>query len=516
MAGESSGSYTTQAASFNQPFDESSRMAGGEEKPRISLEKGVTYNATTNDLLLDIATDVSASASKSGVVKKVKVTNQGDIPALAVFKFNRWTDEDTSNAVNYLHILLDPNEEITMPAQRMLMSDDSDLYEGDVIANTAPASIMYSDSTADVDHATDNTIGSDAAHTTLNLEDGHSKFFLKGDIIRIDNEICEVTSVGTGADLANSTLTITRGAYGSTAATHADDAAVRFPFFNAYHDFDKFSKAQADGQGKFKSFNFFGYGRSSDGIHGITAGSVAIKQYNAGYQNITTSGDITANTETGLTANTAYAFDIAVDGGSNFDNLTFTTGSSTKFGGSDGVIAKIQAALDTQFYTSGNLFEKKVHVGIVDGDLRFTSGQHLSTSAIAVTAEDGADASFLNTGRIPAVGDLPAAIAAKLPDDEIYDPVTYSSTFNDVFIRDDGKGNLFSSFGASGTINYETGAITLSGMARHAEFVVSVSYNAPLSGKTSATESTKINALAQVYGNIFNQKGAGTLKVEAF
>ena len=47
-------------------FDERSRMAGGEEKPKISLEKGVTYNATTNDLLLDIATDVSASAIKSG------------------------------------------------------------------------------------------------------------------------------------------------------------------------------------------------------------------------------------------------------------------------------------------------------------------------------------------------------------------------------------------------------------------------------------------------------------------
>ena len=36
MAGEGSGTYTTQAASFNQPFDERSRMAGAEEKPKIS------------------------------------------------------------------------------------------------------------------------------------------------------------------------------------------------------------------------------------------------------------------------------------------------------------------------------------------------------------------------------------------------------------------------------------------------------------------------------------------------
>ena len=514
MAGESDGSYTTEAGT-QQPFSERHRRANGEVQPKIALEKSLSYNATTNDLLLDIATDVSASATKSGVVEKIRVTNVGSIPALAIFKFNRWTDEDTSNAVNYLHLLLNPSESVDMPAQRMIMADDSDLYEGDVIENQVPNSNMYVDSTADVDHATSATMGSDAAHTTLNLEDGHSKFFRVGDLIRIENEICEVTATGTGADLANSTLTITRGKYGSTAATHADDVAVRLPFFNQYHEFDKYSVAQSDGQGRFKCSNFFGYGRTSDGIMGVTAGSVAIKQYEAGYQNITTTGDITPSTESGLTASTAYAFDIQVDGGTNFDNLTFTTSSNTKFGGSDGIIRKMQDALNTQFYTSGNLFEKKVIVGIVDGDLRITSGQHLSGSAIAITAEDGADASFLNTGRIPAVGNLPVAVAAKLPDDVSYDPITYATTYNDVFIRDDGRGNL-SGNGVTGTINYETGAVDMKGMKRHAEFVVSASYNAPLSGKTSATESTKINALAQVYGNIFNQKGSGTLKVEAF
>lgn len=519
MAGEGSGTYTTQAASFNQPFDERSRMAGAEEKPKISLEKSVGYNATTNDLLLDIASDVSASASKSGVVEKIKVTNLGKIPALAIFKFNRWTDEDSSDAVNYLHMLLSPSQTIEMPAQRMIMSDDSDLYEGDVIENQVPDSNMYVDSTADVDHATANTIGSDATHTTLNLEDGHSKFFRVGDLIRIENEICEVTATGTGADLANSTLTITRGAYGSTAATHADDVAVRLPFFNAYHDFDKYSVAQSDGQGKFKAFNLFGYGRTSDGINGITAGSVAIKQYEAGYQNITQTGDITPSTESGLTASTEYFVTIAVDGGSTIE-ISFTTSSNTKFGGSDGIIKKIQDALDTQFYTAGNLFEKKVICSIVDGNVRFTSGQHLSGSAIALTAgTSGAGASVRllaqANGRIPALANIPASVGAKLPDDVSYDPITYATQYSDKFILDDGNGNL-SGNGVTGTINYETGAIDMQGMYRHSEFVVSASYNAPLSGKTSSTEATKVNALAQVYGNIFNQKGSGTLKVEAF
>ena len=83
---------------------------------------------------------------------------------------------------------------------------------------------------------------------------------------------------------------------------------------------------------------------------------------------------ITSSTESGLAASTAYAFDIAVDGGSDY-TLSFTTSTNTKFGGSDGVIRKIQDALDAGFYASGNLFEKKVTVAIVDGDIRFTSGQ---------------------------------------------------------------------------------------------------------------------------------------------
>ena len=115
----------------------------------------------------------------------------------------------------------------------------------------------------------------------------------------------------------------------------------------------------------------------------------------------------------------------------------------------------------------------------------------------------------------PALANIPASVGAKLPDDVSYDPITYATQYSDKFILDDGNGNL-SGNGVTGTINYETGAIDMQGMYRHAEFVVSASYNAPLSGKTSATESTKINALAQVYGNIFNQKGSSTLKVEAF
>ena len=135
--------------------------------------------------------------------------------------------------------LLGAGDFIYLPAV-MAMSWESANSAGNarVSDNEPPDSNEYVDSGADVDHATSATMGSDATHTTLNLEDGHSKFFKVGDLIRLENEICKVTAVGTGADLANSTLTIERGLFGSTAATHADDVAVRLPFFNMHHDFD--------------------------------------------------------------------------------------------------------------------------------------------------------------------------------------------------------------------------------------------------------------------------------------
>ena len=339
-------------------------------------------------------------------------------------------------------------------------------------------------------------MGSDAAHTTLNLEDGHSKFFKVGDLIRIENEICEVTAVGTGADLANSTCTITRGKYGSTAATHADDVAIRLPFFNAYADFDKYSTAQTDGSGRFKTFNFFGLARYGDAVaDGLVAGSVSGKFYNAGYQELGMSG-ITASTESGLAASTAYAIDIAVDGGSDY-TLSFTTSSNVRFGGSDGVIRVIQNSLNAGYYAAGNLLEKRVSVAIVNGDIRFTSGQHLSTSAISITAPNSGTTPF-EVGRfVMAVGDIEAAVPALLPDDVVYDRVTNAEVPNiSAMFYDDGFGNIMGA--CTGTINYETGAIDLQGCPPNANFSFAANYGSALSGGSEfgASDGNSITAIS--------------------
>tara|TARA_Y100001951_G_scaffold105295_1_gene121582 strand:- start:2814 stop:4361 length:1548 start_codon:yes stop_codon:yes gene_type:complete len=476
-------------------------------------------------------TILSVSATKgTSIVPSLKafcIYNEGDVPAEVQFSYQEWKNNsnvDDANAVDmgggstnlrYATVLLPAGDFIYLPNGRFCgYNADASAANATTIENTAPDGNMYVDSGADLDHATSATMGSDATHTTLNLENGHSKYFKVGDLIRIENEICEVTAVGTGADLANSTCTIKRGLFGSTAATHADDVAIRLPFFNMVADFDKFSTAQTDKNGVFHAKNFFGYGRTGDAISdGVQAGSVGIKFYQAGYQEIGLSG-ITPNTNSGLAASTAYAFNITVDGGSTFQSLSFTTDSSnTNFGGKNGVINKIQDALNVQYYTSGNLFEKRVTVGIVNGDVRFTSGQHLSGSAIALAAPTSGTTPF-GVGRLPAIGDVEAAVAAKLPDDTVYDKETYDASPNkSAFMYDDGQGNLLGA--GTGRINYETGEIRFTSLP-NANFVLNVIHSSAHAGGVDANTTNGKNTIQSIGARCVNPKLNTTIKILAY
>ena len=487
-------------------------------KPIDTKTKSISYSTDTPDLLLDLNSSISATVSKTSTIQAVKVKNDGYVPAIAIFGFNAYTAEDTVSGTEYLQILLNPNEEVVMPSTRAVIHDALNEWDGTAVDSAAPNSNEYVDSGADIDTATSGDVGTDATVTTIYLENGHSKYLRAGDLIRLENEILEVLTVGTGADLANSTITVKRGVHGSTAATHADDVAVRLPFFNAYRDFDKYSVAQTDDLGRFKAMNFFGLGRASSGQAGISAGSVALQFYESGYQGLGLS-DLTPNTESGLTASTAYEFDIQVDGGTNFDNLSFTTDSSnTKFGGSTGIVAKIQEALNTQYYTSGNLFQKRVNVALEGGDLVFRSASHLSTSAIALTAGSSGTAEFFGTGRIPAVGSIASAVGARLETDKIYDNLTNTAVYKQIYVRDDGYGNLiWANRDRVGTINYETGAIdfTVPNYA-NAEFVISCLHSGPFSGKLDGITAGRQNSLVQVLANTPQQKCEAKLTVMTF
>ena len=205
---------------------------------------------------------------------------------------------------------------------------------------------------------------------------------------------------------------------------------------------------------------------------------------------------------------------IKADTNSVFADLSFTTDSSnTNFGGKNGVLNKIQDALNVQYYTSGNLFEKRVTIGIVDGDVRFTSGSHLSGSAILLATPTTTGKTPFGIGRIPAIGSIESAIAAKLPDDTLFNKVTYEENPNiGAFMYDDGEGNLIGA--GSGSINYETGAIDFTAMP-NAEFVINATYVSAHSGGTNVTTSGGKNHIQSIGARSINQKLNATVKVIA-
>jgi len=237
-----------------------------------------------------------------------------------------------------------------------------------------------------------------------------------------------------------------------------------------------------------------------------------MKFYNNGYQEFGMSG-ITPNTESGLAASTAYAFNITVDGGSTFASLSFTTdATNTKFGGNNGVLGKIQSALDTQFYTSGNLFEKAVTVSIVNGDIRFASGNRTRNSAILLAAPSSGTTPF-GVGRIPAIASIEGAVAAKLPDDTVFSKDTYIESKNQsAFAYDDGKGNIVGT--ATGTINYETGAVDFTGPT-NAEFAVSFNYDSAHSGGVKDT-SNQENGIHEIAARSLNSKIDAEVEIIGF
>ena len=348
----------------------------------------------------------------------------------------------------------------------------------------------------------------DASETGIDVDEG--EYFYVGDLIRVEDEIMEVTSI------SSNTLTVIRGTHGSTAATHADNTAIRLPFFNNLADYDKYSTPQTDANGQYIATNFFGYGRNTDGAgnresNGIVAGSFAIKFYEAGYQELGLS-NVTSATKSGLVVSTAYQFTVTADGGSSTD-ITFTTDSSdVTFGGTNGIIAKIQDALNTEFYTtSSNLFEKKVTVSIIKGDVRFTSGQFLSTSAIALGDSSGGDTDIWGVGRFPAVANVEAGVSAKLPPDTTINKQSGLSMQNiSKFGYDDGFGNIIGA--CNGTINYETGAVSLKNCPPNANFVITANYGSSQSGGNRFTTDDG-NCITAISGRSTNAKIDTTIEI---
>ena len=297
-----------------------------------------------------------------------------------------------------------------------------------------------------------------------------------------NNEIIKVLSVSTN------TLTIERGLLGTTAATIADDATISWFFGNEYLPYD-IGKCMTDQTGKFKqSGAFFSKGRSSDAlVDGLVAGSVSIGPFYTeggyldwGLQNIK------ASDKTGLAASTAYAITFVIDefnaGGidstSTEQIVSFTTDASdtTFAGSSNAVLPKIQAQLDSYFYdTSSGLKNKKVTIGLHNGDVRVTSNSNHSETRVGISVSTSGTTPF-DVGRFPTRvdGDQPALLgsshgtgatdiivygpASSLALETIVDSVTGQEVTNtSAFLFDDGNGNLLHNGASVGSVDYTTG-----------------------------------------------------------
>ena len=458
-------------------------------------------NTNAGNLLLTGAKAVgvaSISDAKSLIIK-----NTGQVPAEIIIQSQTHTDAtpDTTGSNAFQKFILASQDFMYFPNIRQMYGNSTNSSNNAyTLDGIAPHANMYRalDNVAVGDPQLINE-ALDGSETAVDVDEG--AYFFVGDLIRVEDEIMEVTAI------SGNTLTVIRGTHGSSAASHSDDTAIRLPYFNAFVDFDKYSVSQTDGSGKFKAMNFFGYGRNTDGSgnqESMGVSSIAIKFYSQGFQEIGLS-NITSSTSSGLAVSTEYKFNITVDGGSVFSNLTFTTDSSdVTFGGTNGIINKIQDALDTQFYTAGsNLFEKKVNVGIVNGDIRFTSGSHLSTSAILLAAPTSGTTPF-GVGRLPAIANVEAPVASKLPPDTIIDKRTGLETKNvSQMAYDDGNGNIQGV--ANGTISYSSGAIQLTNAPANAEFVFSANYGSSQSGG-NRFGTDEGNSIAAISGRSCNSK----------
>lgn len=478
----------------------------------ITTEKGNILNATKEGKYEDVFNvrqecnntsnfiDLVLGGSKSqGTLEDCKslvVKNTGSVGAEIQIRSEEWTNatpDSNAGTDSYQLYLLGAGDYIVLPNFRQVNfqangTSGADAYQ---LTNTAPLNAKKAVDNHAVGDPQLVAEAVDGSETEITVDDG--SYFRVGDILQLETEAIEVTGIS-GED-----LTVVRGVLGSSAATHSDDTPIFFAYFNMYESIA--TVTTSDLSGRFQCSNFFGYGRSAVEADGIVAGSFSGKFYSAGYQELGLSG-ITSSTATGLTASTAYALDIAADGGSDH-TLSFTTDSNDLSFGK--TIRLIQDALDVQFYTtSSNLLKKKVYVGIVGGDIRFTSGQYLSTSAIAISAPNSGTTPFGLGALNMAVGDIETAVPAKLPVDTILDNKSGISIPNkNAFFYDDGHGNVLGA--CTGTINYSTGALDLKNCPPKANFVVDANYGCSHAGGNNFTDSTS-NSIVSVAGRSCNSK----------
>ena len=431
----------------------------------------------------NIAAEVSITTRAWTNVSSVDAQNSEDIGGGGATVLRTWTQILPAGDFMYLNtnrlVAYEPSAGGTLESGAyapvgMIRIEPKDINSGAETRAVAEInSATYGTGTAEL-------IAEDVAIAETDITVDDASWFKVGDLFGIGSEVLEVLSI------SGEVLTVRRGLLGSVDAAHSDNAPLLYFFGNEYLPFDT-GKCQTDASGRFKQRGaFFGYARTTAEVaDGLVAGSVAIGPFytEGGYLDWGLSG-ITANQKTGLAASTTYTFHIVVDeynaGGidsvSSETAIAFTTDASdtTWNGSSNAVLPKIQAVFDEQFYTtSSGLKDKKVTIGIVNGDVRVTSHSNHSETRVGIANVSGTTP--FGVGNFPPLASsVPDLLGTEhgggTTDNIVYGPTSAlapetiddretskSETNTAVFIFDDGKGNLMYQGSAVGWIDYEKG-----------------------------------------------------------
>ena len=287
--------FTTNLSITTGRGDTLSASKTGDYNEVFNIRQSV-HNSDQPTLLLSGAKTVGVASinNSQGLVIK----NTGLVQAEIVIETVTHTNgtPDTTSSVAFQKYILRSNDFLYFPnIRQMYSSQNFSSINAYTLDNVPPHASMYAavNNAAVSDPQLVNE-AIDSSETEIDVDEG--AYFYVGDLIRIEDEIMKVTSI------SSNTLTVIRGTHGSTATSHSDDTAIRFPFFNTHVDFDKYSTAQTDASGNFMAMNFFVYGRNTDGSgnresNGVN--NIAIKFYSSGYQELGLS-NISSNTSSNL------------------------------------------------------------------------------------------------------------------------------------------------------------------------------------------------------------------------
>ena len=523
--------------------------------PTYTARKSVSYvaGADSNQILSITGTDAS-DAVTAGIPSAIEVTNTGVVPAIVISQYEGYSDEDTDAGRHTVQTMLMPNETI-YPSVRGIIPTANQLYvlDGTVVDFTTTTigdgsstlATLKSDSLANVDT---NDLNNTTTPITIGLDSAESvNFFRVNDIIRVSDDIMRVLGTysddPTDSSLAAPQIRVERGLLGSEPEAVAGTPDIFFHCFNEYYDYDRHLQGNSqlnssDAKGKYKSSNFFGYGRTDatadDKTFGLVAGSVAFRFYSSAYMEIPMGGTgvaggtggsnipITSTTSSQLSTSTEYSINLTLDD-SSATTVSFTTDSSdVRFGS---VISKIQTAINTATRTAGNnLFGYSCSVGIVNNTLRFTSNSHLSphdgTNGSKVLIEDGAGGTNLLTGAAGIFPDINNSIAPVKPiisPVAVYDTLTYAKAPNmGGMCYDNGYGDLIYGGLKVGDISYETGAFNFSiPSLPNAEFEISLAHGSPFAGKLDTTKEDT-SSITAIHANVINKNITAELEIKVY